>query len=179
MMDMDLITRFHQGQEDAFEALVRRHMKDAYHFCLRLTGNPRDAEEISQDGFVSAYRGLRQFRGESGFRSWLFRILINLTRDRIRSRRRYEVRLQAVRDRKREFAGDGVDEKKRVEELSGLVREKIGVLPERQREVLLLHLDQDLSYREISETLGITYESVKMNLSLARKRLKEELKEHL
>jgi RNA polymerase sigma-70 factor (ECF subfamily) len=64
-------------------------------------------------------------------------------------------------------------------ELEGVVKIRIERLPERQREVLTLHLYQNLDYREIAATLGCTYDDVKMNLSLARKRLKEELKGYL
>ena len=178
MVDAELVVQFKAGEEGAFDTLVRRYMKDAYLFSLRLTGNPEEAEEISQEGFVSAYRGLRRFRGESSFRSWLFRILINLNRDRLRSRKRYEariVRAQAQADRPNQEIGV----EKQASELSDVVRTKVDALPDRQREVLLLHLYEDLNYREIATTLGITYESVKVNLSLARKRLKEDLKEHI
>ncbi|MHC4607533.1 MAG: RNA polymerase sigma factor [Planctomycetota bacterium] len=179
MVDAELILRFQQGRESAFETLVRRHMKDAYQFCLGLTGDPREAEEISQEGFVSVYRGLRTFRGESSFRSWLFRILINLNRDRLRTRRRYDARLSELR-RRREGRGDAeVGADRQALELSEVVREKIDRLPARQREVLLLHLYRELGYREIADVLGIRYEAVKMNLSLARKRLREELKEYV
>ena len=179
MVDADLVMQFKQGEEIAFETLVRRYMKDAYLFSLRLTGNPEEAEEISQEGFVSAYRGLRNFRGDSTFRSWLFRILINLNRDRIRSRKRYQARLAVVRERQSGVVESKAGEDEQANELSDLVRRKIEELPGRQREVLSLHLDHGLDYREIAGTLGISYESVKMNLSLARKRLKEQLKEHI
>jgi RNA polymerase sigma-70 factor (ECF subfamily) len=179
MVDAELILQFKQGRESAFEELVRKHMKDAYLFCLRLTGSSEEAEEISQQGFISAYRSLKSFRGESTFRSWLFRILINLNRDRLRGRRRYEARLEEMRRREERRSPPEIGAEKRAGELSELVRERIEQLPPRQREVLLLHLQQNLGYREIAEVLGIRYETVKMNLSLARKRLKEELKGYL
>jgi RNA polymerase sigma-70 factor (ECF subfamily) len=182
MADAELVLRFKQGQEEAFDGLVRRYMKDAYAFCLRLTGNAAEAEELSQDGFVSAYRALRSFRGESSFKSWLYRILINQYRDRARSRRREELRLVAVRageERRQELAGERGASELHADELSDVVKEKIELLPDRQREVLVLHLYQGLDYHEIASALGCTYDDVKMNLSLARKRLKELLKEYL
>ena len=93
MADGELVLRFQGGEESAFDGLVRRYMKDAYAFCLRLTGNAAEAEDLSQEGFVAAYRALRDFRGEASFRSWLYRILVNRHRDRLRSRRREEARL--------------------------------------------------------------------------------------
>ncbi len=92
MVDAELVLQFQEGSEKAFDDLVRRHREAAYRFCLRLTGQAVDAEEVSQEGFIRAYRRLSSFRGEAHFRSWLFRILINLHRDRIRSQRRREGR---------------------------------------------------------------------------------------
>jgi len=180
-MDADLVLRFRNGEESAFEDLVRRHMRDAYGFCLRLTGDPAEAEELSQDGFVLAYRHLKEFRGESTFRSWFFRILLNRHRDRIRGRRREEGRREALR-REEEARGEaaldgGAD--LQAGELADVIRKHVEKLPERQREVLMLHVYQGLAYREIAAVLDCSYDDVKMNLSLARRRLREELRERL
>src|SRR5688572_23325577 len=153
-MDAELVVRFQRGEEAAFEDLVRRHMRDAVGFSLRLTGDPSAAEELSQDGFVLAYRHLREFRGESSFRTWLYRILVNLNRDRLRRRSR-EV------------------------ELESLIRARVEELPDRQREVLVLHVYQGLDYKAIAAALDCSYDDVKVNLSLARKRLREDLRERL
>ena len=180
MVDAELVLKFQGGEESAFETLVRKYMNEAYAFCLRLTRDAEEAEEISQMGFVSAYRALRGFRGESTFKSWLYRIFINHYRDRLRRTRRAEARLQVVKEetaRKPEPAPVGAD--LHAEELEGVVRAKVEHLPPRQREVLVLHLYQGLGYPEIAAALGCSYDDVKMNLSLARKRLKEELKAYL
>jgi RNA polymerase sigma-70 factor (ECF subfamily) len=180
-MDADLVLKFRNGEESAFEDLVRRHMREAYGFCLRLTGDPAEADELSQDGFVLAYRHLKEFRGESTFLSWLFRILLNRHRDRIRGRRREEARRAGWRrQEERRGAGGGEGgEDLQAEELSEVIRKRVQDLPDRQREVLVLHVYQGLDYREIAELLGCTYDDVKVNLSLARRRLREELREHL
>jgi RNA polymerase sigma-70 factor (ECF subfamily) len=180
MVDAELVLKFQGGEESAFEALVRKYMKDAYSFCLRLTHDAQEAEELSQLGFVNAYRALRGFRGESSFKSWLYRIFINQYRDRLRRTRRAEARLSVVRkeaERKQSAiqAGSPTD----TTELEEVVKGRIERLPQRQREVLTLHLYQGLDYREIAATLGCSYDDVKMNLSLARKRLKEDLKGYL
>ncbi len=180
MVDAELVLKFKGGQESAFEALVRRYMGEVYAFCLRLTHDAAEAEELSQQGFVSAYRALRGFRGESTFRSWLYQILLNLNRDRIRRRRRAEVRMEAIRDEAaRRRAGGSEESAVNASELAEVVKAKIGLLPVRQREVLVLHLYQGLSYSDIAQVLGCAYDDVKMNMSLARKRLRRELKEYL
>ncbi|MBI2901685.1 MAG: sigma-70 family RNA polymerase sigma factor [Planctomycetes bacterium] len=180
LVDAELVLRFQAGEESAFEDLVRRHMKDAYAFALRLCGDPQEAEELSQEGFVHAFRALGAFRGESAFRSWLYRIVINLHRDRRRRLRREETRLGVVREEteRRQAAtaeGAGVQ----ADELADVVRDRVALLPDRQREVLVLHVYHGLDYRGVASVLGCSYEDVKMNLSLARKKLKEALKEYL
>ena len=181
MIDAELVLKFQGGEESAFEALVRKYMRDAHAFCLRLTRDAQEAEEISQMGFVSAYRALRGFRGESTFKSWLYRIFINHYRDSLRRTKRAEARLEVVREEavRRGPAGPVEGEAAQAAELEEVVKAKVEHLPPRQREVLVLHLYQGLDYREIAAALGCTYDDVKMNLSLARKRLKSELKEYL
>ncbi len=180
MVDAELVLRFKGGEESAFETLVRKYMREAYAFCLRLTHDAGEAEELSQQGFVSAYRALRGFRGESTFRSWLYRILINLHRDRLRRGRRAESRLAVVREEVQRRDDRRPEESAMLAaEMAEVVRAKVELLPDRQREVLTLHLYQELSYVEIAQALGCSYDDVKMNLSLARKRLRQELKEYL
>ncbi len=179
-MDAELVLRFQKGEETAFEDLVRRHMRDAYGFCLRLTGDSAGAEELSQDGFVLAYRHLKEFRGESSFRTWLYRILLNLHRDGIRRRSREEARVEKLRrDVGSAGSSEAPDAAPRAVELEEQIRRRVAGLPDRQREVLVLHVYQGLDYRAIAAALGCSYDDVKVNLSLARRRLREELREHL
>lgn len=178
--DAELVVRFKGGQESAFDDLVHRHMKDAFAFAVRLTGDPQEAEELSQEGFVKAFGALAAFRGEASFRSWLYQILINLHRDRRRRWKREETRLQVVKDEtERRQARNVEDTSMQADELSGVVKDRVQTLPDRQREVLVLHVYQGLDYREIANVLGCSYDDVKMNLSLARKKLREQLKEYL
>jgi RNA polymerase sigma-70 factor (ECF subfamily) len=180
MADAEMVLRFQGGDEPAFEALVRKYMNEATAFCYRLTHDAEVAEELSQMGFVSAYRSLRSFRGDSTFKSWLYRIFINLYRDRLRRDRRAEARLGAVRDaavRRQDVEARSSD--LQASELEDVVKARVARLPERQREVLTLHVYQGLDYHEIAAALGCTYDDVKVNLCLARKRLKEDLKEYL
>jgi len=179
-MDAELVVRFQRGEDSAFEDLVRRHMRDAYGFCLRLAGDPASAEELSQDGFVLAFRHLKEFRGESSFRTWLYRILLNLHRDRVRRRSREEVRIEKVRrDAELQRREESPDAGARAVELEEEIRRRVADLPDRQREVLVLHVYQGLDYRAIAAALDCSYDDVKMNLSLARKRLRENLRERL
>lgn len=159
---------------NGFDELARQHWPEAFRFCLGLTGNCHDAEELSQEGFARALRGYHRFRGASTFRTWLFSILIHCHRDTIRRR----VRWDASRDRiarDDEVPHEGYDEVA-ADDLKGRILAHLADLPPRQREVLSLHALEGLDYRRIAETLGITYDDVKVNLSLARRRLREVMK---
>src|SRR5437667_10987837 len=132
MVDAELVLKFKGGEESAFEVLVRKYMKDAYSFCLKLTHDAQEAEELSQMGFVSAYRALRGFRGESSFKSWLYRIFINQYRDRLRRTKRAEARLVVVRqEAERKQSVLQMDTTTETTELEDVVKGKIELLPDR------------------------------------------------
>jgi len=173
MDDMELAL---SAAGEPFDQMVRRHADAAFHFSLRLTGNRADAEDLVQEGFVRAYRSLHGFRGASEFRTWLFAILVNCHRDGARRRRRERPPSRgAVEPSERAEAPDACS----AQELRALVDRGIAALPERQRQVLTLHLEGRMDYGRIAAALGVTRDDVKVNLSLARRRLREALKEHL
>lgn len=178
LSEMELAQKVRIGQNGAYDEIVKRYMQDAYHFSLKLTGNRSEADELSQEGFVRAYAALQEFRGQSQFRSWLFTILVNCYRDTLRRRKRWTGRLERMAPEVRSTARDETD-RVEAEELRALIDRRIQELPDRQREVLLLHLCGDLNYTEIGKSLGISPENVKVNLSLARKRLKDQLKSYI
>jgi RNA polymerase sigma-70 factor (ECF subfamily) len=161
---------------EAFEALVRRHAEAAFGFSLRLTGNRTDAEDLVQEGFVRAYRSLDGFRGASEFRTWLFAILVNCHRDQARRRRRIAAAAPELREASAPAEAPGTCA---AEELRARVDRGIAELPDRQRQVLTMHLEGKMDYGQIAAALGVTREDVKVNLSLARRRLRVTLKEYL
>lgn len=162
--------RLEQAIDSPFHDLVVRHADEAFRFSMKLTGNRADAEDLAQEGLARAFRAGDGFRGESGFRSWLFAILVNCHRDALRRRARRSGPLPAPRDE----AGSGG-----TAEMRAVVERRIEALPPRQRQVLTLHLEGRLDYGGIAAALGITRDDVKVNLSQARARLRGELKEYL
>ncbi|MCE9584551.1 MAG: sigma-70 family RNA polymerase sigma factor [Planctomycetes bacterium] len=158
-----LAGRAQGGDRAAFEALVVRTLGPARAFCTKLLRDPVLAEDACQEGFLKAWRGLPGFRGDSKFRTWLWRIFANVAND--------------MRKPKPAQIGDmdfeAIPERDVAAEES--VAREIAALPDRQREVLLMKVELDLSPAEIAEALGISYEAVKASLSLARKKLKERL----
>lgn len=158
-----LAGRAQQGDRRAFEALVVRYLGPARAFCAKLLRDPVLAEDACQEAFVKAWKGLAGFRGESKFRTWLWRIMVNASHDLRKPK------AQEIGDR--DF--EAVPERDVAAE--DAVKAGIALLPERQREVLLMKVELDLGPAEIAEALGITYEAVKASLSLARKKLRERL----
>lgn len=166
---MDRPDSSHEG----FDELAERHWPDAFRFCLALTGDVHDAEDLAQEAMLRALRGFVHFRREASFRTWLFSIILAVRRDGLRRRRRWLARRDRVaRPDAVADAGlahvDAADTRRRILEC-------IRDLPDRQREVLALHVVEGLSYEQIAERLGISYNDVKVNLFHARRRLKERM----
>ena len=176
--ELRLIRRVQAGETEAFEDLVRAHEKTVYNLALRMTGDAQDAEDMAQEAFLKAYRSLGDFRGESKFSVWLYRIVSNVCLDFLRRRsRRPTVSLTAEDEEGEEQQWDVPDERLSPERLleQKLTREAVQAglreLPEEQREILLLREIKGLSYEEIGEILSLEPGTVKSRIFRARKRL--------
>lgn len=159
------------GEMTPLDQLVEDHLPGALRFATRLTGNPETAEEIVQESLLRVARSWRTFRNQAQFRTWLFRIVINVFRDRAPARLAAKSLATDVVDRR---VGDPSASLLHAE-LRQLVAARVSALPPRQREVLVLVTYEGHSPREAAELLGISEASVYSNLSIARQRLREEL----
>jgi len=171
--DGELIARYQTGDERAAAELVQRHTAPLARF-LAIQGAPdEELDDLVQDAFFKAFRGLASFRGGSTFRTWLLAIGANLLKDRRRQwKKRVVVELTAdVPDR----SGDPAAEAEAgwtAERLS----DEIGKLARLQREVFLLRAQQGLDYGEIAQGLGISEGSARVHFHHAVKRLKEKIR---
>jgi len=171
--DGDLIGRYQSGDEYAAAELVHRHTAPLARF-LAIQGAPEDElEDLVQDAFFRAFRGLRGFRGGASFRTWLLAIGSNLLKDR---RRRWKKQVMVeltpdVPDRSGDPAGEAE---------AGWTAERLGAeiarLPRLQREVFLLRAQQGQDYGAISHGLGISEGSARVHFHHAVKRLKEAVR---
>ena len=176
--ELALVQRVQSGELDAFEDLVRAHEKTVYNLALRMTGNPQDAEDMAQEAFLKAYRSLPDFRGESKFSVWLYRIVSNVCLDHLRKQSRRPASSLTREDEDGEEQQLEVpDESQSPERLleQKLPREAVqrglAELPEEQRQILLLREIRGMSYEEIAETLGLEAGTVKSRIFRARKKL--------
>lgn len=186
--DEVLVRRAQGGDMAAFEELVTRHTVRIRAMVYHMTGHREDAEDLVQAAWVRAYRALKQFRGQSAFYTWLYRIAMNLTLNYLKRRRRRsgEMSLDDL-DGTVERHPDLVDlasrqTPARAAQLSDLQRhihEALATLGEKHRAVVVLHDIQGLPHEEIGRALGIPTATVRTRLFYARRRLQEELSEFL
>lgn len=147
-----------------------------YLFALRLAGSRHEAEDLVQDTFVQALRHQSRLRDATAARAWLFTITANLWRSRLRRKGREKEVIRDVEQmgtRSVPLPEHGLI----VREDMRRVREAINGLPKRQQEILHLHAYESFSLAEIAKILGISAEAVKASLSLARKRMRQQLRD--
>ena len=178
-----LVERARQGEKTAFRELVERYKKRIYYLCFDLTGNHHDAEDLSQEVFIKAYRSLANFRGDAKFSSWLYRIAVNTCISQSRKKSYAAMTLQenfeqeASERRSSDEDSFGLNPEKSAE--AGLMQQHIEAalqqLTPRERSIFVLRHYHDLPLKEISETLKITLGTVKSMHFRAMRRLRKEL----
>ncbi len=180
------VARFQDGDEAAFETLVRRHEREAYRAAYRLLGNQDDAQEAVQEAFLRAFRSLRAFRGEAAFKTWLTGIVINVCRNHA-AKAEENVRRRSVpvdcneddngapepppiRD-----AAPGPEQSALGSELRMAIVAALGKVGVEHREVLVLREIQGMEYEELAAALNCPVGTVKSRLCRARRALREML----
>lgn len=167
----DLVQRAQDGDVAAFEQLYRAHTGRIYALCLRMAGNGREAEELTQDVFVRAWEKLAQFRGDSAFGSWLHRLAVNVVLGTWRSRGRRRQRIVAM-DEVGHLDDPHHEPQPRL--LIDLERAIAG-LPAGARTIFVLHDIEGYRHREIAATTGLAIGTSKAQLHRARRLLREAL----
>lgn len=175
--DSELLARAQAGDVSAFEGLVERHRSRVYGLALRMLNSQDDAAEVLQEAFLSAYRNLPNFRGDSQFGSWVYRIAANHALMRLRHRKvvsQVEAPLEEPAFNDRGSLVDEVADFKDAErdamdgELRRAIEEATARLGDEYREVFVLKDLEGLSYEEISELVGASVPAIKSRLHRAR-----------
>jgi len=175
--DEELVLRFQSGDEGAFEAMVVRWNEPILQLATRLTGDHEEAKDVRQMALIKIYQGLAAFEGRARFSTWIWRVVLNLCRDRKRSA---GVRTRTLEGSVRERDGDYVLEETgfhvaRDRELAKVVAQAVLELPTSEREVVVLRHYHDLPFPAIAEILGSPVTTVKSRmargLTLLRTRL--------
>jgi RNA polymerase sigma-70 factor, ECF subfamily len=172
--DRVLVQACLRGHREAFDVIVERHQRQVYQLCYRFAGNHEDASDLAQDVFIRAYRGLHSFKGNSAFRTWLYRIGVNVCLNRVSSRAHKWTTLE-VADRP-DIRGERADARLLRGERAAEVRAAIAKLPKKQRAALVLRVYHDLPHDQIAEIVGTSVGAVKANFFHALANLKKLLK---
>lgn len=184
MNDDDLLIELsQQGDKSAFDALIRKYEARAYQYAFRLTSNQDEASDIVADAFVRVYSALKNFRGQSSFGTWLYRILTNCYLDlRKRERTRRHESLEATLNvdggevqRQFEDESAGPDELLERNAREEAVQAALGKMPEYQQAMLVMYHVETLTYEEISDALDLPIGTVKSRLNRARLALRDHL----
>lgn len=177
MTDEVLVEASRSGAADAFDVLVTRHRRAVYHVCYRFVNNHEDAADLTQDTFVRAWKALASFRGQARFSTWVHRIAVNVSLNRVslKTPRAEAVDFDTMADTREPAPGQSL----LAAERQALVRHAVAALPPRQRAALILRTYHELSHQEVAEIVGTSVGAVKANvfhaLANLRKRLGPEL----
>ena len=170
-----LIERVKKGDEKALMQLVGKHTDNIFRKALSMVSNPEDAQDIVQEGLLSAFRAFPNFRAESGVYTWLYRIVVNKAKDHLSKRKVKKENL--VDYTETQIQDDRINYQKNVElnEQSKFLFEMINSMEDIYRDILIKRYFDELSYQEISEISGINIGTVKSRLFKAKEILKKQI----
>lgn len=171
--DRVLVAAFLAGSQDAFNVIVTRHQRQVYQVCFRFVRNHEEASDLAQDVFVRAFKGLKNFKGDSALGTWLYRVGVNCCLNRVAVKRPV---IESI-DESQHIDHRSDDPLRAVVrgEKAAEVRRAIAQLPPKQRATLLLRVYQELSHEEIAGILGSSVGAVKANFFHALGNLKRLL----
>jgi len=182
-IDKALVLRVQQGDKDAFDHLVRKYQHKIILLVNRYVKDPGEAQDIAQESFIKAYRALANFRGDSAFYTWLYRIAINTAKNYLvsRARRSTEYTVDVLEAEQVENAQQlqGMDTPEQElynEEILEAIKSVIDGLPEEMRNAIMLREFDGLSYEEISQAMDCPVGTVRSRIFRAREAIDAKLK---
>jgi len=171
-----LVEAARDGSRTAFDELVRRTYVDTYTLAVRLTGHEEDARDVVQEAYLRAWKGLKRFRGDAQFSTWMYRITANTSYTHMQKRRRQRTTnledIEEPTERRLEANPDAM-----AESVAGLAElaEAVQRLPETLRQIVILKDVYGLPHEAIAEELGISVAAAKVRLHRGRKKLRDLL----
>ena len=178
--DIDIISAVLSGNQQAYAQIVDRHKTFVFTLVLRYIKSREDAEEVTQDIFVKAYRALADFKGASKFSTWLYTIVTTTCISFLR-KKKLEIRsldnekvLAAAQNKDSGMTANGIEQKSRI----AMVNNAIAMLNADDAEIVTLFYKGEQTLEEIAHILGIESNNVKVRLHRARTRLKEKMQKH-
>jgi RNA polymerase sigma-70 factor, ECF subfamily len=177
--DVELVRRAQQDDDRAFGELVTRYESKVYSLALKMVRNPEDAEDVLQDTFLRAYRGIKSFQGHSTFSTWIYRITANSALMRLRKKQLPTVSIEDADERETPINiadwKPGPVEQLLSDELQRVMNEAVEALPPDFRQVFVLRDIEELSNAEVAEILDLSVAAVKSRLHRARLKVRNRL----
>ena len=176
--DAELVASSLAGNREAFDVIVERHRRHVYQLCYRFVGNHEDASDLAQDVFIRAYRGLRKFKGDASLGTWLYRIAVNVSLNKVGAKAPRPESLDPLllgQDARAVSQEDDAVDVLLRRERAGQVRAAIAKLPKKQRATLILRIYHELPHEQIAAILGSSVGAAKANLFHALSNLKKLL----
>ena len=183
--DLGLVRRVQKGDKTAFDLLVRKYQHKVVKLVTRYLRDPADAEDVAHEAFIKAYRAIPQFRGDSAFYTWLYRIAINTAKNAIVSRDRspveFDLDLQNVEEsssmQMRLADAETPESLLQTEEIRATVNQAIEALPEDLRTAIVLRELEGLSYEDIAQAMDCPVGTVRSRIFRAREAIDKRLSE--
>lgn len=172
--DRALIDAVLAGERDLFRHVVERETPAVYRAALRILGQPHDAEDVTQESFIAAFRSMRSYRGDGSLRAWLLRIATRMSFRRLAQRRPTEPLDETVHDRAAGQDQEPAGMMVRTEQRDA-VRDAVASLPDPYREVVVLRFFGELSLAEVADVTGRPVNTVKTHLRRGLERLQPVL----
>jgi RNA polymerase sigma-70 factor, ECF subfamily len=177
--DEELVRKSKEDDERAFGELVSRYESKVYSLALRMVRNPEDAEDVLQDTFLRAYRGIKSFQGASTFSTWIYRITANSALMRLRKKQLPTISIEDQDERETPVNiadwSPGPSEQLMTKELQDEMDEAIDTLPPEFRQVFILRDIEERSNAEVAEILDLSVAAVKSRLHRARLKVRNRL----
>jgi RNA polymerase sigma-70 factor (ECF subfamily) len=187
--DADAVARFRNGDQAAFDGLVEKYSGKAFQIAYGVLGNREDAEEVSQDVFIRIHRALQKFRGDAEFSTWMYRITLNLARNKYRWNKSRGSQKNVSMDAPIEGLDDEGDggvfeipapkmtpsQQAQFSELENSVSSELNKLAPLYRQALVMRNMDDMNYEQIAEILGCKLGTIKSRIARAREELRKRL----
>jgi len=173
MEETKLVQAALEGDEAAFEALVKKYYRKVYQLAVSITNNPAEAEDLAQEVFIKVYSSLSQFQGQSSFGTWLYQVILNHGRDFLRQKRRRATDSWSRKKTTSVWPASASQEKSL--EAQQLILKALSKLSDKLRMIIILKDIHGFSYEEIAKILKISLGTVDSRLHRARRKLRQEL----
>jgi RNA polymerase sigma-70 factor (ECF subfamily) len=179
VVSREMVDRARDGDDEAFGVIVETYRDRLFGLALGIVRNRDTAEDVVQEAFIKAYKNLKRFRGEASIYTWLYRIAVNTAHNHLRKRSRtggvdFDDVAPFIEARGLNPADSAANT-----ELGEAIESAVSQLPPRQQEVFILHYFEQMTHREIADTLGVTEGAVKANFFHAVQKLKGALKTYV